>query len=118
MISNESGRCNHVGCGSAGLSTVASVSRITFQHFELLDQGALELRPGRLGAIEALPVLYFSDGRMWEEGSLYLASWARAIAEDELGGDLQSVQSSAWQLRAYLDFCEEKSLDLLRRAEN
>ena len=93
---------------------MASVSRIAFQHFELDEHGAPGLRPGRLGVIEGLPVLYFSDGRMWEEASMYLASWARDIAEDEAGGDLQSVQSSAWQLRAYLEFCEEKSLDPMR----
>ncbi|HUD40582.1 MAG TPA: hypothetical protein VMR06_01135 [Dokdonella sp.] len=64
--------------------------------------------------IEGLPVLYFSDGRLWEEAALYLTSWARDIAEDQAGADLQSVQSSAWQLRAYLEFCEEKSLDPMK----
>jgi len=90
---------------------LASLNRISFHHFDVSDQEVVELVDGRFGVIDGLPVLYFADGRMWEEASMYLAQWAIALTEESGASDLQSVQSAAWQLRAYLDFCEDSSLD-------
>ena len=90
---------------------LASLNRISFHHFDVSDREVVELVDGRFGLIDGLPVLYFADGRMWEEASMYLAQWAIALSEETGGSDLQSVQSAAWQLRAYLDYCEENSLD-------
>lgn len=90
---------------------MASLSRIGFRHFDVADLGSPPLRESQLPTIKGMPVLYYADGRMWEEASLYLASWATEIAAGESKLELQSIQSAAWQLRAYLEFCEEKSLD-------
>lgn len=88
-----------------------SLARIDFRPFMVSDGDPPLLEVGDAGRIAGLPVLYFADGRMWEEGSAYLADRAIRLIEDDPGNDLQSVKSAAWQLRAYLEFCEEKGLD-------
>ena len=89
---------------------MASLSLIKLCPFVISEGDPICMVPRSAEPIAGLPVLYFRDGRMWEEASAYLADWAMRIVEDDPGNDLQSVKSSAWQLRAYLEFCEENGL--------
>lgn len=56
-----------------------------------------------------LPVLFRSNGELWEEGSAYLCSMARDISE--LGGSIETTSSIAWHLHYYLLFCESMEFD-------
>lgn len=89
---------------------MASISRIEFHQFDVSDSASPTIDKV-VRVVHGVPVLYYSDGRMWEEASLYLVARATEAAESSPDPDLQSVWSDAWHLRAYLAFCEEKSID-------
>jgi integrase len=59
-----------------------------------------------------MPVVFAKDHSVWKDGCAYLASLAFDVAQGRT--DIQTVQSAAWHLHAYLAFCEQENIDPVR----
>lgn len=59
--------------------------------------------------IAAMPVILWSDGTLWDEANLYLASRAEYVSSKSLS--IETVQNSAWALRDYASFLERSDIE-------
>lgn len=94
------------------------MARITFAKFTahdvfVSDSGvAIERRPPRAGVLRRpvleVPVLWWSNGQLWDCANLYISHRIDSVVGDEL--DFVTVKREADHLRAFAAFLEERGL--------